>query len=201
MKNTFRAWGALLTFTLSMLLVSSLGATGLKPWPLLLEPTQRFTLYGSNQDLVYDRTTGLIWERSPSGTSNISWTQAVDGCVNKVYPGDSFTVGSAGGWRLPTVEELSSLQKLVFYDDHGQGTDEFHYAPSSDLFQNVDGPYWTFTTYPFSGVVNNDDQAYRVAFGNFSPAITPGSKHASSSAKRWCVYGGSNPVQFYHPAP
>ncbi|HKY63032.1 MAG TPA: DUF1566 domain-containing protein [bacterium] len=200
MKNSSLTWGAFLAFTLSMLLVAPLKANGLKPWPLLLEPTQRFTLYGANQDVVYDRVTGLLWERSPSGTSNISWTNAVDGCISKVYPGDIFTIGSTGGWRLPTVEELTSLQKLVFYDDHGQGTDEYRYAPSSDLFENVDGLYWAFTTYPFSGVVSNPDQAYRVAFGTFSPALSPDLK-TDSSAKRWCVYGGSNPVQFFHPAP
>ncbi|HKY64486.1 MAG TPA: DUF1566 domain-containing protein [bacterium] len=164
---------------------------------MLLQPTQRFVLYGAAQDLVFDRTTGLIWERTPSGTSNVSWTNAVNGCIHKAYPGDIFTIGSTLGWRLPSVEELGSLQMLTFYDDHGVGTDEFQYSPASDLFQNVTGGYWTFTTYPFSGVGANVDQAYQIHFGTVSPGINQDSK-TDSTAKQWCVYGGSNPVQFLH---
>ena len=52
-------------------------------------------------DLVLDKDTGLIWARVP-GPSDDIWT-AVLACRNEVQLGDR------KGWRLPTVEELSSL--------------------------------------------------------------------------------------------
>jgi hypothetical protein len=52
-------------------------------------------------DGVLDRETGLVWERSPSSTA-VVWSTAVDLCIRA-------TTGGRSGWRLPTVEELSTL--------------------------------------------------------------------------------------------
>ncbi len=66
----------------------------------------RFAIYSPNpstgsEDVVWDKETGLVWERSPT-TAKQAW----DGAI--VY---SFTTLIAGrlGWRLPAMEELLSL--------------------------------------------------------------------------------------------
>ena len=51
---------------------------------------------------VLDKHTGLVWEEVPDTTTR-TWTDATRYCVNK-------TVGGTIGWRLPSMEELKSVQ-------------------------------------------------------------------------------------------
>jgi hypothetical protein len=54
-----------------------------------------------NGEAVWDRETGLVWERTPSNIA-VAWPNARLGCAQK-------GVGGRGGWRLPAFYELSSL--------------------------------------------------------------------------------------------
>jgi hypothetical protein len=71
-------------------------------------PNPRFAIYDSGtpedieDDIVLDKETGLVWERSPFGSGQMKWTDAIYYCYSK-------DVGGRLGWRLPTVEELASL--------------------------------------------------------------------------------------------
>jgi Protein of unknown function (DUF1566) len=56
-------------------------------------------------EAVLDKETGLVWERSPSPDA-VPWTGIFGGAVAMCY---AKLVGGRRGWRLPTVEELSSL--------------------------------------------------------------------------------------------
>jgi len=66
------------------------------------KPNPRFAIYHTGVgDVVFDKETGLVWERSPALNKQV-WDVAI------VY---SYTKAVAGrkGWRLPTIEELLSL--------------------------------------------------------------------------------------------
>ena len=63
---------------------------------------QRFvTLPSFNNEAVLDKETGLVWERSPQTTS-ARWIAARRTCIEK-------NVGGQKGWRLPSLQELTSL--------------------------------------------------------------------------------------------
>lgn len=67
----------------------------------------RFAIYNfgtpkhSSDDVVFDKETGLVWERAPIAEAK-GWDAAI------VY---SYAKAVAGrkGWRLPTIEELLTL--------------------------------------------------------------------------------------------
>lgn len=70
-------------------------------------PNPRFAIYNHgtpkdiSDDVVFDKETGVVWERAP-----ISEAQKWDAAIIYSYPN-----ANAGrqGWRLPTIEELLSL--------------------------------------------------------------------------------------------
>jgi hypothetical protein len=69
-------------------------------------PNHRFAIYDAGtgstaDDAVFDKETGLVWERSPATNRN-AW----DGAVVYAY---AKVVARRKGWRLPTIEELLSL--------------------------------------------------------------------------------------------
>ncbi|MBI3807532.1 MAG: DUF1566 domain-containing protein [Nitrospirae bacterium] len=67
-----------------------------------LPAAQRFVILPAfNSEAVLDKETGLIWERSPQTTS-ARWIVARRTCIEK-------NVGGQKGWRLPSLEELTSL--------------------------------------------------------------------------------------------
>ena len=67
-----------------------------------LPAAQRFVILSAfNSEAVLDKETGLIWERSPQTTS-ARWIAARRTCIEK-------NVGGQKGWRLPLLEELTSL--------------------------------------------------------------------------------------------
>ena len=67
-----------------------------------LPAAQRFVILPAfNNEAVLDKETGLVWERSPQATS-ARWIAARRTCMEK-------TVGGQKGWRLPSLQELTSL--------------------------------------------------------------------------------------------
>jgi hypothetical protein len=71
-------------------------------------PNPRFGVYGSgtpgvvSDDLVLDKETGLIWTRNANPIGERNWLDSNTLCRE-------FTLGNRLGWRLPAVEELSTL--------------------------------------------------------------------------------------------
>lgn len=72
-------------------------------WSQKLPAATRFiVLTNWASEAVLDRETGLIWEKAPSDTAHMSWRDAHRYCLIS-------KVGGRKGWRMPSVQELSSL--------------------------------------------------------------------------------------------
>jgi hypothetical protein len=71
-------------------------------------PNPRFAVYDAGtppdltDDLVLDKETGLVWTRNANPIGEKNWLDANTLCREFVF-------GNRIGWRLPGVEELSSL--------------------------------------------------------------------------------------------
>lgn len=116
---------------------------------------------------VLDRETGLVWERSPSTTTQ-TWLNGQSNC-------NGMSTGGRLGWRIPTLQELASLV------DRTQSNPSL---PSGHPFQNVQSSsYWSATTTSFDASF-----AWVVAFG--SGGVNIFLKSVSGSVFLWCVRGG-----------
>jgi hypothetical protein len=81
---------------------------------------------------VLDRETGLVWQRSPSASTEV-WLDA------QVFCGDQ-SFGNRMGWRLPTIQELASLVDRTVGSPGPQ-------IPAGHPFMNVQqARYWSATT-------------------------------------------------------
>lgn len=147
------------------------GIVQARPWCLDQGGATRFLRIDNVEfgDVVVDRATNLIWERSPlSATAGpLPWVLATLDCHN-------LRKGGFGGWRLPTVEELTSI---VFRT--------FAVFPADHPFQDVaiGDVYWTATdtpggTPPSRILVSTD------------PINTFGTNLLLTPHQVWCVNGG-----------
>ena len=136
-------------------------------WYQILPSDQRFLLV-MGDEAVLDRETGLVWEKSPS-TSTESWENAQFYCNN-------LAVGNRKGFRLPTLQELASL----VYVDTPQPIPTL---PSGHPFQNVrsSSGYWSATTLAFS---TSSAWAVYFSYGDVGNSSKPDGHFV------WCVRGG-----------
>ncbi len=137
-------------------------------WNKKLPDSERFVdvLDGN---AILDSETGLVWEKL-SSTSIMPWADALASCYTKKVDGRK-------GWRLPKVEELSSLVDLSHLQQ-GSLT-----LPIDHPFRNVTKTsYWSTTTSPFG-----NEFAFSVHFTN--GFVSRVSKSTNNHA--WCVRGGS----------
>jgi hypothetical protein len=119
-----------------------------------------------NNEAVFDRMTGLVWERSPNKTFS-NWVGAHERC-------EALELGNHGGWRLPTIEELASL---VDPSVPSPGPT----LPPGHPFTVMSSFYWSAT--PDAG---NEANAWGVGF-NIGDV---GSGGKSTIDYVWCVRDG-----------
>lgn len=129
-----------------------------------------------NREAVLDRETGLVWEKSPNTTER-NWFLAQNLC-------NSQAVGGRKGWRVPTLQELTSL---VDADPANIGSPKL---PPGHPFINVQSSgaalYWSATTFAF-----NTASAWRanLDIGTLG-GVSAGDKNATTNNYVWCVRGG-----------
>lgn len=140
----------------------------------LLPRAQRFVILPTfNNEAVLDNATGLVWERSPQTTS-VRWVAARRNCIEK-------TMGGQKGWRLPSLEELTSLV-------------DFSIAPPGPTLP-PGHPFLTVQSTVYWSATRVDEDAkgsWAVHFGLGGGATFINWAHSVSS---WCVRDGINPEQ------
>ncbi len=154
---------------LLVLLAVAVGAPGsvlADTWGEPINTPDRFIVLTSfNNQAVFDKETGLVWEQSPSITIQ-NWLGAQSICNRN-------TVGNRKGWRLPTIQELASL-----VDPSGTNPT----LPAGHPFSNVQpAAYWSATTF-----ASNTTSAW---FVDFSDGFVL-TMNKPFSCFVWCVRGG-----------
>jgi hypothetical protein len=150
------------------------------------KPNVRFAIYNPGgttnpaDDLVWDKETGLIWPRNANLLGQQIWLDSNRMCRE-------MELGNRSGWRLPTVEELSSLV------DPSQPNLAL---PAGHPFVNVQfgsgvPAYWSST--------NNEippAAAYFVNFWRGTGPILVGLMNKTIPAFVWPVRGGRGGVNW-----
>jgi hypothetical protein len=143
------------------------------------KPNPRFCIYDPNSnsteepetwvdDVVLDKETCLIWERTPEYGENVprTWYEAAELCYQK-------PLGGRLGWRQPTIEELTSL-----FNPTPTG---FSLPEGHPFFLPSLAGIWSATTY-----FGNPTQAWAVSFyATFFHKV-----EKDSLGWAWCVRGG-----------
>jgi len=116
---------------------------------------------------VLDRETGLVWERSPDTTAQ-NWLDAQFHCSRQ-------STGGRMGWRLPTIQELTSLIDPTVLSPGPV-------LPPGHPFSTVQSSqYWSGATHPTLAAF-----AWDVTFENGHVGTTD----KSLTLLAWCVRGG-----------
>ena len=172
MKSIYSGLVAL--FVLAMFAAPAIADPG-NTWDKVLSSGRFKVLSGFNNEAVFDKETGRVWEQSPGdvdGDGDVdfddrrSWFIALARCYNK-------EVGGRKGWRPPTIEELASLV------DTSQPAPTL---PAGHPFSNVQSSfYWSATT-----LADLTSSAWSVFFSFGHVGIDD----KSNVSFVWCVRGG-----------
>lgn len=158
--------------------VDLVGAMPLESWDNQIpNASQRFKVLSEfNNQAVLDKETGLVWERTPSGSA--PWGQARMNCA-------ALTLGNRLGWRLPSIHELSSLidPSRATFPGTGLALPPGH--PFTQVFPTF---HWTATM-----DAEHPNAAWVLDVSVGTVGITTDLFFGNAV---WCVRGGSNAHQY-----
>ncbi len=97
MGRNFSKWIGIVLMAAATFCVSGLVMSG---------EAQAARLVNNNDGTVTDTQTGLMWADHDNG-SNINWSNAKNYC-------EGYNGGGKSGWRLPTLDELRSLNSSAY---------------------------------------------------------------------------------------
>jgi hypothetical protein len=143
-------------------------------WSEVLPAADRFKLVMGNA-AVLDKETGLVWDRSPD-TNARNWFDAHSDYITGVVG-----VANRRGWRLPRIQELTSLVDSTLGPPGPT-------LPAGHPFSNVQSSfYWSATSN-----VSNPTVAWIVWFthGVAGQGVKSDTKHTINDIFVWCVRGG-----------
>lgn len=140
-------------------------------WDQQLAVTSRFVVLSNwNGEAVLDRETGLVWQRTPEA-SDVAFEAAQSACA-------SAKTGGRGGWRLPSADELASLQDFTA----AAGPNGLP-AGHPFILSSFAGAYFSTTTVGRSG---QPQTLVKISFGYFSYV---GPIFSNGISPYWCVRG------------
>lgn len=141
----------------------------IQDWHNSYPSSQRFEILAAfNHDAVLDRTTGLVWERSPQ-TATVTYNEARQFCVSRV-------AGKLKGWRLPSPIELRSLVGPI------RGLSRPHLPPNHPFLNVQATSYWAM-------VSETDHGPYGKYVDAFLGNLLSFFKVKMFSFPVWCVRG------------
>jgi hypothetical protein len=154
----------------------------LPSWNQTLSGKARFVLVMPIDDFgrqaVLDRETGLVWQRTPAEARAFEFLEARRLCRTE-------NTGGRQGWRLPSVEELSSLLDLspASSDPGLPGGHPFDLREITPVF-------WSASVDDYDAV----GHAYAVTFVGEQPDTVPGVRVFPKNfhLRAWCVRGGQS---------
>jgi hypothetical protein len=177
----FTGFGKILV-ALALCLACS-GVARAKPpsWDTIKHGASRFKVLSAfNNEAVLDKETGLVWQRQPysDGSIPLAGYQAIIWCASNVSSGNRF------GWRLPSVEELSTLiDPTVVGSPKLPAGHPFTCSGGGCSLGGLSGRFWTATVY----IPGDYTERYFVDF-------LAGSAFNDSDSNphgTWCVRAGS----------
>jgi hypothetical protein len=127
-----------------------------------------------NSEAVLDKETGLVWEKSPS--------TGLKGHYDAYMRCNTLTTGSRLGWRIPTLQEISSLI---------DPTQTNPALPQGHPFSSVlyDVPYWTASTDIYFYDSNGLRTITSAWFLSFGSGVALFEDLQGRTGYVWCVRG------------
>jgi hypothetical protein len=174
-RTRHRFAAAVATAFAGLALASVAEAVDLRDWGRKFPASERFVVLAQfNNEAVLDKETQLVWERQPA-VGKVLWYQARQTCAVKA-------IGGRSGWRLPALNELTSLY------DAATG------LPAGHPF-TMGGPFaapflfWTATI-----SASNSDNTWTF---EFKPGSLPDPQYNTKQTFRaWCVRAGGPLVSY-----
>ena len=152
MKKYILCFVLVLSATLFITSCASLQTAEKVPLPtgfVLWDANPRFAVWDHNtttdpsDDVVLDRSTGLMWARDANLAGKKTWQDAVDFCDDLFLDNRAdwrLPFGNRTDWRLPSIEELVTMTE-PYPSTH------FPVLPSDHPFVNVQSDnYWSGTS-------------------------------------------------------
>jgi hypothetical protein len=159
-------------------MIATAGGIEIPPaWEQKLNASKRFEVV-LDGEAVLDKETGLVWERSPSATYQ-TWRIALWEC-------NVLKKGNRMGWRLPTVQELTSLVDPTVMKPSLPVGHPFSFSSTTYPGSLYPFEFWTANT-----DVESADRAWVVVFVDYGH-VTVQTK--SSGYGMWCVRSGQGSV-------
>jgi hypothetical protein len=167
MRTEARHFSIQVTLMIALLGIVA-GDAAAQAWDQKIDKPQRFeVLKDFDNEAVLDKETQLVWQRTPGGTVRF-WGSAISSCFGT-------RTGGRGGWRLPTMPELTSLI------DPTQDHPPLPVGHPFDL-SNLTGDVWSTNTVPGSDTANTQDV--------LNDGFLGGTSKTAAQQQSWCVRGG-----------